>query len=194
MSAAPKKRWTPEEYLAFERSSDQKHEFIDGEIVAMVGASRNHIKISGNAFASLHTQLRNHQCEIYQSEMRVRVNQWRYFYPDIVIVCGEAQFQDDADVDTLLNPTVIIEVLSPSTEKYDRTTKFHFYRGMASVREYMMIAQDSPRVERFVRQDDGSWRLNDFDGMDASFELKSIEATLALADIYQKVTFDKEDV
>ncbi len=187
-------RMTEAEYLAFERASDIRHEYLDGHVYAMTGASRAHNLISTYTAASLINQLRGRPCEVYASDMRVRVSATGlYTYPDVTVVCGNPQFADSA-LDTLLNPVLVIEVLSPSTESYDRGKKFQHYRQLESLREYVLISQDSPRVERFLRQDDGTWLLTDAAGLDASLELASVACTLALAEVYEKVTFESEEV
>lgn len=122
---------------------------------------------------------------VYQTEMKVRINRNVYTYPDIAVVCGERQFEDDAHT-MLMNPTVIIEVSSPSTEKYDRTEKLQHYRTLPSLQEYVLISQKTHHAERYTRQQDGTWVLTDFDGLDAVFDLRSIGCTLALADVYYK--------
>jgi Uma2 family endonuclease len=188
--ALPKKFMTPEEYLDFERASQTKHEYFAGEIFAMAGASENHNLIVMSAGANLYAQLRKRPCKAYASDMRVKTRSTvLYTYPDISVVCGEPQFED-AEVDTLLNPTVIIEVLSPSTESYDRGKKFQHYRTLESLQEYLLIAQDEPHIEHYVRQPDHQWLLSEAQGMEASLELPFIECTLALADVYEKVTFE----
>lgn len=187
MVARPQTALSPEEYLASERAAETKHEYYDGEIVAMVGASRNHNLIAGNTFASLHRQFRQRPCDVYWGDMRVRVGSVRiYTYPDVTAVCGEPHFADD-QADTLLNPMVIVEVLSPSTESYDRGEKFPRYRTLNSLREYILIAQDASLVEHFIRQTDDYWLLSTVSGLDATLHLPSIECELALRDIYEKV-------
>jgi Uma2 family endonuclease len=190
MSALPEHVWTVEEYLAFERGDPQRHEYLGGKIYAMAGASANHNLIAGNTYASLHAQLRKRSCTVYPSDMRLKVSRTGlYTYPDISVVCGEAQFEDDQR-DTLLNPTVIIEVLSPSTESYDRGRKFQHYRTLASLQEYLLIAQDSYRVEHYTRQANDQWLLTDVSGADASLTLHAIQCTLLVADLYEKVSFE----
>jgi Uma2 family endonuclease len=193
MSALPKPlRMTEAEYLEFERASETKHEYIGGEVFAMTGASRHHNLITGATYASLFLQLRGRPCEVYPGDMRVQVRaSGLYTYPDIGVVCGEAQLAD-THLDTLINPLLIVEVLSPSTELYDRGRKFQYYRHIESLREYVLIAQDAPRIERFVRQGD-VWQFSDAVGLDASLELPSIGCTLALADVYEQVTFEAEE-
>jgi Uma2 family endonuclease len=193
MSANPKHRWTVEEYLEFERTSEVKHEFVDGEIFQMAGASADHNRITANTIAALIAGLGDQPCDILGSDMRVRISAGHYAYPDIVIVCGEPQLEN-TQPETLLNPTVIVEVLSPSTENYDRGKKFEAYRRLESLREYVLIAQDRPYIERYVRGDDGSsWTLTDARGLDAEMALVAVPAALRLADVYRRVTFESTD-
>ena len=196
MAALPQQqpgKMTEAEYLEFERASELKHEYFDGEIFAMTGASEAHNLICMSAAFLLYGQLRGRPCKVYQSDMRVKVEATRlYTYPDIVVMCGEAQFAD-GEFDTLLNPVVIIEVLSPSTERYDRGKKFQHYREIASLREYVLISQESPHIERYLRQDGGGWLLSDAKGLEAAIELSSIGCRLALAEVYEQVTFVEED-
>ncbi len=180
---------TPEEYLRMERASEEKHEYFRGEIFAMTGASENHNIVVGSTYAALYVQLRKRPCQIYPSDMRVRIpSTGLYTYPDISVICGTPEFEDDV-LDTLLNPTVIIEVLSSSTEQYDRGKKFQHYRTIASLQEYILIAQDSFRIEQFSRKD-SQWILTDAKTLDTSIQLTSIDCTLALSDVYEKVSFD----
>ncbi|MFN8373095.1 MAG: Uma2 family endonuclease [Anaerolineae bacterium] len=193
MSAQPEHKWTVEEYLAFERDSQERHEFWNGEVFAMTGASRKHTVITGNVYASLHGQLRKSPCEVYQMDMRVNVSATGlYTYPDVSVVCDKPLFTDDSPP-SLLNPTLIIEVLSPSTEKYDRGKKFQDYRKLESLQEYLLVAQEAARIEHYVRQPDGKWTLfSDASSLEETITLPSIDCTLALADVYEKVTFEGE--
>jgi Uma2 family endonuclease len=186
-------RYTAAEYLALERAATLgRSEFINGQIYAMSGASREHNLISGNVFGEIRNQLRGRPCEAYMNDMRVRVNvTGAYLYPDVVVVCGEPRFED-ASVDTLTNPTVIIEVLSPSTEGFDRGGKFAHYRRLASLQEYVLIAQDRVSVERFVRRGE-EWVLSEATEQSATILLAAIDCRLALADVYEKVSFSNED-
>jgi Uma2 family endonuclease len=184
---------TEADYLAFERTSEIKHEFIDGEIYAMTGASPNHNLVVASTIAAIHNQLRGKPCKIYPSDMKVRTpSTGSYLYPDISVVCGESQF-DDEQRDILLNPTIIIEALSPNTERYDRGKKFQSYRELASMQEYILIAQDSPHIERFVRQKDDLWQFSEAHGLEASLDLASIMCKLALVEVYEQVDFDSAD-
>jgi Uma2 family endonuclease len=189
MSAQPKRLLTPEEYLAIERDVQQKHEFYRGEMFAMGGATREHNLINGNIAASLHAQLADRPCELYQNDMRVKVSATGlYVYPDVVVTCQKPLFEDDV-LDTLLNPQVIVEVLSDTTEKYDRGKKFEHYRQIESLREYLLVAHDRRHGELFTR-DDGAWRLTEASGLEASIELSAIGCRLNLADVYAKVSFN----
>lgn len=186
MSAEPQRRLTVEEYLALERESETRHEYLDGEIFAMSGASREHNLIGTNLVAALHPQLKQHGCEQYANDMRVRIPATGlYTYPDVVAVCGEPRFEDD-ERETLLNPNLVVEVLSPSTEDYDRGRKFAHYRSVPSLQVYLLVAQDRAHVEVFTRQPDDRWLLWETDDLDASFELPAV-ATLAMAEVYDRV-------
>jgi Uma2 family endonuclease len=189
MKPDPFSKMTAEEFLAFERSSDEKHEYYDGVVVAMSGAKRAHNTISTNMTGLLWQQLKGKDCENFSSDMRVFVPKTRlYAYPDIVVVCGELQFLDDVP-DTLTNPLVIIEILSDSTESYDRGKKFENYRAIDSLREYVLVSQDRAAIDKYVKHSDGFWRLTDATGLDSSITLESIECKLNLADVYYKVRF-----
>jgi Uma2 family endonuclease len=178
---------SPEDYLASERQNEFKSEYLNGEIHAMTGASRRHNLIAGNIHAALWQLLRGKPCEAYVSDMRVGVPAANlYTYPDVAVVCGEPAFED-AEVDTLLNPTVLVEVLSKSTARYDRTTKFVYYRTLESLAEYVLVWQDEYRVEHYVKQPDGRWLLTDLIGLEASLELKSVGCALRLGEIYERV-------
>ena len=191
MSSQVKVYYTPEEYLTLERQAEYKSEYFNGEIFAMTGASRRHNLVAGNIFASLHNQLRKRPCEIYPSDMRVKVSPTGlYTYPDVIVVCGEPIF-DDQQKDTLLNPTVLIEVLSKSTASYDRGEKFEHYRKLSSLAEYLVVAQNKYHAEHYIRQPDNRWLLSETDDVQQTIHLSSIECDLALADIYDKVEVDK---
>ena len=187
MSTQPKTHYTPEEYLELESAAEFKSEFFNGEIFAMSGASRRHVLIVTNLVGELRTQLKKRDCEVYSADMRVRVSpSGLYTYPDVIVVCGEAQFSDEQK-DTLTNPNVIVEVLSESTKDYDRGGKFEQYRTLESFREYVLVAQDKPHVEHFMRQPDNRWILTETNLLEDSIELSSIGCTLALTEIYDKV-------
>ena len=181
--------YTAEEYLTLERSAAYKSEFHDGQIYAMTGASREHNLVSGNIYRELSLQLKKRPCEAYINDMRVKAAEANsYHNPDIAVACGTPQFED-AQVDTLLNPTVLIEVLSPSTEAYDRGGKFAHYRKISTLREYLLVSQDQPSIERYKRQGD-VWILTEAVGLEASVPLESIDCVLSLREVYDKVLDD----
>jgi Uma2 family endonuclease len=186
MVALPKHYWTVEEYLAFERASDQRHEYYDGEIFDIVGGTSNHSLIIGNAYHSLRNQLDNTSCLVYTSDMRVKITSSLYTYPDISVVCEPPQFEDKQQ-DTLVNPVLIIEVLSPSTEQYDRGKKFEHYRRLASLRDNVLISQTRPHIEVFSRQSDTAWLFSEVTPH-SSIELPSIRCTLGFSEAYRKVS------
>ena len=187
MNPQLKPRLTPEDYLAIERSAEFKSEYFDGEIFAMAGASRAHNSIVLNTGSEIRQHLKNRSCKAYVNDMRVKVNPTGlYAYPDVIVVCGKEQFED-THLDTLLNPTLIIEVLSDSTEAYDRGRKFEHYRHLDSLVEYVLIAQQRPHIESYRRQPDHQWLLTECSGLDATLRLQSIDCDLALAEIYAKV-------
>ncbi|MGI8640570.1 MAG: Uma2 family endonuclease [Pyrinomonadaceae bacterium] len=191
MSALPKPVYNLDEYLALEESAEYRSQFYNGEIFAMAGASRKHNIAAGNIYANLHFQLRNRPCEIYQNDMRIKVNAEFYTYPDIVVVCDEPQIEKKRG-ENLLNPLVIIEVLSPSTEKFDRGEKARLYRLMPSLKEYILISQDKPYIEHFVHQENGGWLLTEIAEMSEIFQLPTIFCELNLSDIYARINFDEE--
>ncbi|HEV2720556.1 MAG TPA: Uma2 family endonuclease [Thermoanaerobaculia bacterium] len=179
---------TPTEYLEIERRSEIKHEYINGRMYALPGASRQHIKIALSVAASLRSQLEDRNCDVYMADMRVNVHpSGRYVYPDVVAVCGEQRFED-FEVDTLLNPTVIVEVLSDTTERHDRGEKFDLYRTIASLREYVLVAQNTMRVEHYVLQE-GQWVFSALKGAEEHLVLASIGCEISLADVYKNVEF-----
>jgi Uma2 family endonuclease len=189
MASQPKPRYSPEEYLAIERESEFKSEYIDGYIVAMVGASEPHNLIVTNSVRELSSQLKSRDCRVYSNDMRVDLRGRKLFaYPDVVVVCGDPQFADESQ-DNLRNPVVIIEVLSQSTESYDRGLKFIKYRRIESLKEYLLIAQDGAMVEHYVRQANGDWLMSEASGLDAVIRLGSIGCDLKLVEIYDKVKF-----
>jgi len=187
MSLQPKTHLTPEEYLAIERKAEYKSEYFNGEMFAMAGASERHVLIVTNVVAELRGQLRRRPCTVYSTDLRVRVSPTGlYTYPDVVVVCGQAQFADDQK-DTLLNPTLIVEVLSESTKDYDRGGKFEHYRTLMSLSEYVLIDQDKHHVEHFVRQPENRWLLSETNRLEDTIHVSSISCDLALAEVYDKV-------
>jgi Uma2 family endonuclease len=189
MSLVLKPFLTPQEYLAIERKAEFKSEFYQGEMFAMAGASFEHTRIKDNVARHAGNQLADGPCQILTSDMRVKVDETGlYTYPDIVVICEEPRFEDNV-FDTLLNPRVIVEVLSDSTEEYDRGTKLKHYRKILSVQEVVLIAQDRPLVERYVRQADNGWLLTELMDMTGTFEFSSVPVKIAMTDIYRGVEF-----
>ena len=189
MATVPKTLLTAEQYLCLERKSSFKSEFYRGEMFAMAVGSRQHNLIVGNLITALNNSLRNSNCQVYPSDMRVKVSlTGLYTYPDVVVACDTPTF-DDSEMDTLLNPRVIIEVLSESTEAYDRGAKFEQYRTVESLQEYLLVAQDRVFVERYQRQSNGSWLLSDFHKSTVAVRIDSIDCNISVEDIYLKVNF-----
>lgn len=184
--------WTVEEYLALEQDSEIKHEYIDGELFAMAGASENHNLISLNIGSSLLGQLRGTPCRTYPGDMRVHVVSRRYVYPDITIVCEPPQFSEDKPP-SLLNPLLVIEVLSESTTVRDRGEKAFYYRATESIQAYLLVEQNQPHIEQYVRQEDGSWRFTEVSALEDSIHLPTIDCTLQLAEVYERVEFPAEE-
>lgn len=178
---------TPEEYLALERQAEAKNEYCAGEISAMAGASQRHNLIAANVVASLHAQLRGRPCSVFPGDMRVKVSATGlYTYPDVTVVCDQARF-DDQHQDTLLDPVLIVEILSKTTSGYDRGEKFEQYRKIGSFVEYLLISQERCYIEHFVRQSGNQWLLSESDQLQDVIELSSVACSLALADVYEKV-------
>lgn len=188
MSSAAEKLHSPAEYLALQRAAEHKSEYADGYILAMVGATRRHNLIAGNVFGELRAALRGRPCETYVNDMRVKVEaSGRYFYPDVTALCEEPRFEDDHG-DTLLNPAVVVEVLSGSTEAYDRGEKFAHYRRLGSLQEYVLVAQDKVRVEHYARREEG-WLLTELSDPEDTLELESLGCGVGLREIYERVSF-----
>jgi Uma2 family endonuclease len=182
------RRFTPAEYLTIERQSPFKSELVDGQMYAMTGATREHNLIAVNVAGELRARLKGRPCETYASDMRVRfVADDDYYYPDVKVVCGQPSFEDNV-LDTLLNPTLIVEVLSESTAQYDRTTKRAVYTRIASLQVYVLIAQDQPRVEVF-RRAGSTWVGTVVEDIDATVELAEIGCVLPMAEVYDRVAF-----
>jgi Uma2 family endonuclease len=188
MSTAALNRYTPEEYLAIDRHAEFKSEYIDGEIVAMTGASMAHNWIVANLGGELHSRLRGSPCRSAQSDMRVKVSPSCYVYPDVVVVCGEPRLEDKS-LDTLLNPALVIEVLSHTTEHYDRGEKFEHYRTVDTLREYVLVSQRQARVDRFARIGD-DWAGTLCEGLGSLLNLQSVGCEIPLRDIYYGVDLE----
>jgi Uma2 family endonuclease len=187
MPSQAKTRMTTEEYLALERQALSKSEYFNGEVFAMSGASRRHNLISLNIGAVLRAQLKQRPCEIYTNDMRVKISRTGlYTYPDVVVVCGEPAFED-AEVDTLLNPLVLVEVLSKSTADYDRGEKFEHYRTLPSLQEYLLVAQERCHIVHYTRQPDHTWLLAETSALTDQIHFPSLACDLALSEVYAKV-------
>ena len=191
MSSVPTTYLTPEEYLEQERKAETRSEYFQGEVFAMAGASRRHGLIVTNLIRDLSEKLRKRDCNVYSTDLRLAVNPaGLYTYPDVLVVCGGEEVLDQHD-DTLLNPTLLIEVLSESTKDYDRGQKFESYRKLSSLREYLTVAQDKIHIEQWTRQPDNGWILREYSDAAEIIELPSIDVDLQLADIYEKIDFSK---
>jgi Uma2 family endonuclease len=188
ISTQPKTYLTPEEYLAIEREAEFRSEYWNGKMFAISGAREPHNDICVNITAEFRQQLRSRPCKNYSNDMRVRTSSNLYTYPDCVVVCGERRFLDERR-DTLLNPNLLVEVLSPSTERYDRGSRFEQYRGIESLREYLMLASDRIHAELFTKQPNGPWTLSEWRDPEDVVPLESCGCRLKLADIYEKVEF-----
>jgi Uma2 family endonuclease len=190
MSAILVPRLTPEQYLEMERKAEFKSEYFDGEMFAMSGGLLPHALVSAALVIAIGVALRGRNCRVAGSDLRIGVSKsGPFFYPDATVYCGEPQLADDFK-DTLLNPTLVIEVLSPSSEAYDRGKKFAAYRKIDSLREYVLVSQNEALIESYVRQPDTSspkWTLTEFSGKDAVCSLKSIAVEIALAEIYRDI-------
>jgi Uma2 family endonuclease len=190
MSPAAQTYITTGEYLALERKAENRNEYVAGEIFTMTRTSRDHNLIVGNIIGEVGQQLKGKSSEAYAFKMRVKAHAARsYVYPDVVVVCGEPQFEDDY-LDTLLNPTLVVEVLSKFTESYNRLAKTSFYRTIESLTEYLLVAQEEYRVEQYVKQADEQWLLSDVRSLAGVIDLTSIGCSLALRDIYERVSID----
>lgn len=188
-SLAAQTLYTPEEYITLERKATLKSEYLSGEILAMSGASLAHTLITVDITTELNIQLKGKECKVVSNDLRVKTTpDTSYFYPDVVVFCGEPEFEDET-FDTLLNPVVIIEVLSPSTEIYDRTEKFEYYKQITTLQEYILVSQDKIKVEHHQLQN-MQWKLKEFHALQGTFALSSIGCELSLNDVYRRVDFD----
>ncbi|MDM8522476.1 Uma2 family endonuclease [Desulfococcaceae bacterium HSG8] len=190
MGQPQKKLISHDEYFAMEEAAEYKSEYYHGEIFAMSGASHNHNMIAGNIFAALHSTLRDSDCVVYISDMKVQIDEARHYtYPDVSIVCGDIGFAAGRN-DTITNPAVIIEILSESTKDYDRGGKLAAYRKIASLLEYILIDQYSCHVEYFFKNEAGIWESEEYKDMNDSLKIRSADAELALSEVYYRVKRD----
>jgi Uma2 family endonuclease len=182
---------TPEQYLEVERKAEYKSEYYQGVVYAMAGGSMVHCLIAGNLVSELRQAVKKRSCFVYSSDLRLRTPAGLYTYPDIQVVCGDSLLADDQK-DTLTNPSLVVEILSRSTEARDRGFKFSQYRMIESMQEYFLVSQQEPRVERYLRQPGDQWLLTESVGLDGSFRSESLACSIPLADVYDKVEFAPE--
>ncbi len=194
MSSLPNKRfYTLDEYFALVRQSDERYEYWDGEIFCMSGNKKEHVFIEEDVFITLSQLLKGRNCQAFSSAIAIKVPAAPPFrYADGSVICGEVEFEEVGGVDTLVNPILLIEILSPSTERYDRTGKFSIYKSIPSFQEYLLIAVSKPCITQFVKQKDGAWQPNEVIGLESNLYLPSIDRTLSLNDVYQRVKFKSE--
>jgi Uma2 family endonuclease len=191
MASNPITKVTAEEYLAMDRAAEFRSEYLDGEIIAMSGGSMRHSELGTNLIGEVRAALRKTQCRTFTSDFRVRVSSRVYTYPDVTVVCGKPLLADERQ-DILLNPTVIFEVLSPSTEHYDRGVKFQQYREVESLQDYILVAQDEIRIEQYTRGDANTWTLRDYQRTEDVLRVASIGISVPLAAIYERIEFPAE--
>lgn len=194
MGKAELKYITAEEYLYYERKTETKHEYFQGEIFAMSGASFKHNRIFSNTFTSLGSKLKGKKCFPYGSDMRIHIpKNTLYTYPDITVFCQKIQSTDD-EFDTAKNPTVIFEILSKSTRNYDKGQKFTLYRDIETLKEYILIDSEKISIEKFSKNNDNSWTLTEYKNLDDVFYIKAIEVSIALTDVYDGVDFEETEI
>ena len=194
MSAVPVPRFTPEEYLVLERAADRRSELINGEIYAMAGVSFEHTLIVTNLGSALHTRLRGRPCTTHLNDLRLSVPETSlYTYPDALVICDEPIFVDE-QFDTVTNPIALFEVLSPSTEAYDRGAKFAHYRRLASLKYYVLISQTEPLVECYERQESNTWLLTERRGLETTLELPALQVSIPLSELYERIVFAESEL
>ena len=187
MALPARKFYTPAEYLALEEAAESKSEYHNGEIYAMTGTSVNHNRIAGNVFAALHRALNRGPCEVFNNDMRLLAKSKElYTHPDVSVVCGKIEFAQGRN-DMITNPIVIVEVLSSATKNYDRGRKFDLYRAIKTLQDDVLIDQQRARIEYFQRLADGTWALEEYEGLEGKLHLRSIAVDLRIRDIYQRV-------
>jgi Uma2 family endonuclease len=190
MPTLPKTFLTEEQYLEIERTAERKSEYFNGEMFAMAGASIQHVAINDNLVGILLRVLAGSGCRSYSRDLRLRISSTgMYTYPDMVVICGKIQLSE-TDKNTVTNPTVIVEILSPSTQNYDRGDKFAHYRAIPSLREYVMIAQDRIHLERFTLQEDGAWLFRETSDAESVVAIESIGVNFPLGEVYSGVEFE----
>lgn len=191
MSSQPKQYCTLEEYFDLELASEEKYEFWNGEVFCMSGASLAHNQISLNTGTQLDMQLRKRECQVFPTQMRIKVPaNPPYRYPDLTALCGTPEIERTHGLDMIVNPALIVEVLSPSTEAFDRGDKFTYYKSIATFSEYLLIAQHRPHVSQFVKGENGAWTFREFNELADTVSCASVPCVLALSEIYRDVTFE----
>lgn len=189
----PKKFSSPEEYLQLEETSESKNEYRDGEIIPMAGGTTNHNEIVGNFYANFKFTMRGKNYKIYMGDVKLWIQRYRiYTYPDVMVISGKPIYEGNGTTQ-VTNPSIIVEVLSNSTQNYDRTNKFRFYRSISELQEYIMIDQYEYLVEQFTKNADGQWVLTEYESVDAVLSLQSIDFQISFSDIYQGVNFEIEE-
>ncbi len=192
MVANPTRHYTLEEYFELERRDEERYEYWNGEVFCMSGVSPEHDQIESNLNFHLRNKLAGRNCRVFLANMRIKVpSAPPYRYADLSALCGEARFEKIGGVDALTNPSLIIEVLSESTEAYDRGDKFTHYKSVPTFSEYLLIAQHRPHVTQFVKQDEGSWLQHEFNDLNAALNLVSLGCELTMTEVYQNITFDE---
>lgn len=190
MVANLEKRYTLEEYFELERDTNERYEYFDGEVFCMSGASESHDEIETNIISHLKPMLAERKCRVFSGNMRIKVpSHPPYRYADVSALCGEAKFEKIGGVDALVNPALIVEVLSNSTANYDRSEKFRHYKSIESFSEYLLIAQEGAAVTQLFKTEDGEWIYRDFADLDAVVHLQSLDCDLSLREIYRNVVF-----
>lgn len=195
MQHKQKTNLTTSEYLTIERKADIKSEYYNGEMLALAGSSFNHNVIVANIISNIHNVLKSKDCHVLPSDIRIHIEEvGLYTYPDVVVICGKPEFTDE-NKDTLKNPVLIVEVLSDSTEKYDRSQKFKFYMSIPTLKEYILVSQNKIVLEQFIKDDkkDNEWVMRIFDNLEAAFEIYSIKEKINLKDIYDKIEFETNE-
>jgi Uma2 family endonuclease len=190
VASNPVSKLTEEQYLAFERAAEYKSEFLDGEMLAMSGASRSHVRIQQNLAGELYARLRGSGCEALGSDIRIRVSSRNYFYADVSVACDKVANEGD---DNLTNPVVIFEISSPSTARYDRDLKFQRYQDIDSLKDYILVKQERVHIEHFTRQEDGGWRIRYYPLMGDDVQIDSIGVAIPVSRIYERVNIPPTD-
>lgn len=194
MTAIPKKIYTVEEYIELLKNSDERFEYFDGEVVSMAGGKAEHSDIASNVIYSLRDKLKERGCRVNGADLAVKtVKAWPFRYPDVSVVCGERIIENMQGIDMLVNPALLVEVLSPSTAAYDHNEKFVAYQAIESFMEYLLVSQERPHVTRYVRQPDDGWLRYDIIGLESDVELSSVGIAISLGEIYSMVDFSPSD-